>query len=81
MSDDNGQTLRIGGVLGWTIACLGVWVLWLSVTLRQPIDPEVGPEVHATAVGMVATCGGCAVGSVWLVVLVIAAVVWALVRR
>lgn len=81
MSRDNSQALRIGGVLAWTMACLGVWVLWLGVTMRQPIDATVDPEVHATAVGMVATCGGCAVGSVWLVVLVVAAVVWALVRR
>ena len=44
-------------------------------------DGSVMTTAAATAVGMVATCGGCAVGSVWLVVLLVAAVVWALVRR
>lgn len=76
---DNGQALRIGGVVAWTLGCLAVWGLWVGATMRQPQD--VDPEVHATAVGMVASCGGCAVGSVWLGVLVVAAVVYALVRR
>lgn len=70
--------MRLLMVGGWTAACGAVWLLWVGGIVDTA--ESQGPDAD-TAIG-VASClaTGC-VGSVWFGVLLVALVVYGLVRR
>lgn len=68
---------RLALVGGWTAACAMIWFLWLG-SMASSAEAQGMDE---TAVGLGACMVTGCVGSVWFGVLLVALVVYALVRR
>lgn len=69
------QVTRVAVVAAWTLACLVAGLLWITGASVQPGGDD--PVVLGMASCMVVGC----VGSVWFGVLLVALVLYALVRR
>lgn len=76
------QVFRVLAVLGWSAACFGGWLLWTWAGFAGGLNPDdPGYAEAATGATISSMCGvGCA-GGVWMFGLVVAALIWALVRR
>ena len=70
--------IRLTLVGGWSLLCFVLWFLWVGSMVNSP---EMQGAENETAVAM-ATCmaTGC-MGSVWFGALIVAMVIYMLVRR
>jgi hypothetical protein len=68
--------LRVGGLAGWTVLWVMLWVLWVGTMAN---DPNVAGDDTAL---IMATCmaTGCA-GGAWFMGLCVFAVIYAVIRR
>lgn len=74
------QMARVFAVLAWTSVCGGLWLLW-TYGVVMGSGESADPVVDAGAIVGGAACTTGCMGGIWFMGLVVAALVWALVRR
>ena len=70
----NSQLARVAAVALWTAVCIGILLLWIGA---MGASPSTDPAAYGLAACMATGC----VGSVWFAAMIVALVVYGLVRR
>ncbi len=70
----NSQLARVAAVALWTAVCIGLLLLWIGA---MSVSPATDPAAYGLAACMATGC----VGTVWFGALIVALVVYGLVRR
>jgi len=75
------QIARALAILAWTSSCAMIWLAWTYSVIDESTKDAADPAFEAAGIVGGTMCTTGCMGGLWFMGLVVAALVWALVRR